>query len=547
MGRVNTKLYRLLLVGLLVLAAALRLWGLDRDPPPYDVLPDAAPWTDEGTIGLPAVQAARGDVSLRAALVDGTRPVQRLMLYAAFKLIGHGQAQGRLVSTLLGLLGLAALAALSATLWPTWGPLLTLLAGATGFYFVAYDRLLLTEGPLIALMSLLTLAGLRARTRPAAVAIGAGVALLTAGFKLHAIALLPALGLVYALRRRRLLLPLLAGCAIPLLAWRLVFVTQTAPAYPAYFGQRLNDERLGLVSPLTAVEQLFDAGLPAYFLTYQIPLLILASVEMLAFVLSPRRWLRQAKDAQIAALVWMAAIMLGDSLFRYLPPRYFHIASPALLLLAISGARRVWATAPFPENHEVVRMLAAVTAGWFLIYQAIAPVKLFGPPALWMALSGIALILALFAALGARRQPGSRYGAVVLGALLLVQIITQGSLYYRGIARSQPNLAQADVAMASLLPPDAIITGRLAGTLALSGSLQAVPDLNNVSLTFLQQLSAEQPVWVLVLQRDEFLIDPKAWPYLFLDGAFPVDYGSGQQFVSVYRFDRQAALTAPAN
>ena len=396
-------------------------------------------------------------------------------------------------------------------------------------------------------MSLLTLAGLRARTRPAAVAIGAGVALLTAGFKLHAIALLPALGLVYALRRRRLLLPLLAGCAIPLLAWRLVFVTQTAPAYPAYFGQRLSDERLGLVSPLTAVEQLFDAGLPAYFLTYQIPLLILASVEMLALVLSPRRWLRQAKDAQIAALVWMAAIMLGDSLFRYLPPRYFHIASPALLLLAISGARRVWATAPFPENHEVVRMLAAVTAGWFLIYQAIAPVKLFGPPALWMALSGIALILALFAALGARRQPGSRYGAVVLGALLLVQIITQGSLYYRGIARSQPNLAQADVAMASLLPPDAIITGRLAGTLALSGSLQAVPDLNNVSLTFLQQLSAEQPVWVLVLQRDEFLIDPKAWPYLFLDGAFPVDYGSGQQFVSVYRFDRQAALTAPTN
>jgi hypothetical protein len=544
---VNLRLYRLLLIGLLLLAATLRLWGLDRDPPPYDVLPDAAPWTDEGTIGLPAVEAARGDVTLSAALADGTRPVQRLVLYGAFELIGPGQAQGRLVSTLFGLMGLAALAALSATLWPTWGPLLTLLVGGTGFYFVAYDRLLLTEGPLIALMSLLTLAGLRTRSRPAALATGAGVALLTAGFKLHAIALLPALGLLYALRRRRLLLPLLAGCAIPLLAWRLLFVAQTAPSYPAYLDQRLSDGRLGLVSALTAVQQLFDAGLPAYFLTYQIPLLILASVEGLAFLLSPRRWLRQAKDAEMVALVWLAAIMLGDSLFRYLPPRYFHIASPALLLFAVSGARRVWSAVPFPESREEVRVLAAVTASWFLIYQTIAPVKLFGRPALWMALTGIALILALFVGLGARRRPGSRFSAVLVGALLLLQIITQGSLYYRGIALSRPDLAQANAAMASMLPPDAVITGRLAGTLALSGSLHGVPNLDNVSLSFLQNLAAQQPVWVLVLQRDEFLIDPKAWPYLFPDGAFPVDYGSGQQRVTVYRFDRQAALSAPSN
>ncbi len=546
-GLVNPRLYRLVLIGLLLLAATLRLWGLDRDPPPYNVLPDAAPWTDEGTIGLPAVEAASGEVPLGTALADGTRPVQRLILYGAFELLGPGKAQGRLVSVFFGLLGLAALAALSATIWPVWGPLLALLVGATGFYFVAYDRLLLTEGPLIALMALLTLAALRARSRPAALAAGAGIALLTVGFKLHAIALLPALGLVYLLRRRQLLLPLLAGCVVPLLAWRLLFVTQAAPSYPAYFDQRLNSQRLGLVSPMTAVLQFFDAGLPAYFLTYQIPLLILASVEGLAFLLSPRRWLHRVKDVQIVALVWLVTIMAGDSLFRYLPPRYFHIASPALLLLAIGGARRIWAAIPFPESHEEVQVVAAVIAGWFLIYQAIAPVKLFGRPAIWMVLTGIALILALFVTLGGKRRPGSRFAAFLVGTLLLLQLATQGSLYYRGIALSRPDLARANAAMASRLPPDAVITGRLAGTLALSGSLHAVPNLDNVSLAFLEKLAAQQPVWVLVLQRDQFLIDPKAWPYLYPDGGFAVDYSNGQRSVTIYRFDRQAALSAPAN
>jgi hypothetical protein len=138
-------------------------------------------------------------------------------------------------------------------------------------------------------------------------------------------------------------------------------------------------------------------------------------------------------------------------------------------------------------------------------------------------------------------------GALVVGALVLLQLVTQGSLYYRGIALSRPNLEQADSVMAGILPPDAIITGRLAGTMGLSSTIRAVPDLDGVSLSFLQSLSAEQPVWVLVLQRDEFLIDPKAWPYLFRDAAFPVDYGTGQQSVSVYRFDRQAAMNAPPN
>jgi hypothetical protein len=541
--RSDLGLYRFLIILLLLLAAALRLWGLDRDPPPYDILPDAAPWTDEGTIGLPAVQAARGDIPLDAALSDGSRPVQRLILYGAFRALGPGRSQGRLVSALFGIVGLAALAALGQDLWAGAGPLLVLIIAGTGFFFVAYDRLLLTEGPLVALLALLTLAGVRARSRLVAFLLGIGLAILAVGFKLHALALFTALGALYALRHRRLLVPFAVGGAVVLVAWRFLFIPVSAPSYTAYLGDRFGGEQLGLVSFREALGQVAILGLPAYFLPYQIPLLLLSSVEVLAFLVSPRQWLRNSSAVAMVALVWLVAVLLADSAFRYLPPRYFHLASPALVLLAVCGARRLWQSIPFPHASPVVQLVASVGVAGLILSQTLAALHIFRTPDEWIAATGIALAYALFATLSGGAAWGVRLRAPVLAGLLFCQLVTQGDLFARGIAASQPKLAEAGSAMAATLPPGAVITGRLAGTVALSEPLHGVPALNSISLGGLKALAQQDgQVWVLVLQNDEFRVDPRAWPYLTQQAAFPIDYSSDQRSLHLYQFNSLAAL-----
>jgi hypothetical protein len=528
----------LLIVGLLCLAAALRVWGLDRDPPPYDVLPDAAPWTDEGTIGLPAYEAYTGAISLPAMLADGGRPLHRMMLLEAFRSPGSARFDGRMLSVLFGMLGLLALAALGERLWPGPGALLVLLIAGVGFFFVIYDRLLLTEGPLLALLALLALAGLRARTWVAALAVGVGLSLLAVGFKLHAFALGPALAVLYGLRRRRLLIPFLVGTAGAYLAWRWVFIPAQAPGYTGYLQERLTSDQLGLVGPLKTLPQILLAGLPGRYLSYQIPVLMLASLEGMSFFLSPRRWLREAHEVSLLALVWLLAALIGAGMFRYLPPRYFHLASPALLLLAISGAQRFWLAVPFPHSSEMRRRILAMVAGAFFVGQVAGPMTdlIFRASYVWVLVTGLFLLAAFAVVLWRMGRWGRQARVAVLAGLLAAHVGISGGLYAVGVAQSRPMLAQAAASL-SALPSNAVLTGRLAGTVALITPLHGAPQLERVSLSYLNGLAPDgEPVWVLILARDEYRVDGNVWPLLQQQATFPVNYSSTQPSVSLYRF-----------
>ena len=532
-----------LFVALLVFAAALRLWGLDHDPPAYDVLPDAAPWTDEGTIGVPALRAAEGQITLSQALSDGVRPLHRLLLYGAFKLVEPARLAGRLLSVLVGVLGLLGLAALGGTIWPSVGPLLVLLLAGTGFFFVAYDRLLLTEGPLLALLALLTLAGLRIRSsRWAALAVGAGVSLLAVGFKLHALALAPALAALYGLRRRRLFLPFLAGLALVLAAWRLMLIPTSAPQYLNYLDDRVAGQRFGLVGFGPALLQVFEAGLPADYLTYQWPVLLLAVFECLAFLLSPRRWLREANDTTLVALVWLAAAMVGAGVFRYLPPRYFHMASAALLLVALAGAYRFTMALPLPRAPAWTLILVSLVTTAFLLGQLVGPLAYLNTAAFAEPLLGLPSLVAFIVALAAGRTWSQRGRSAFLGGLLVCQVAVQGGLYSAGILQTQPALARIAATLAVTLPPDAVVTGRLAGTMALAApQLDGVPMLDNISLRSVETMVAQGPVWVLILRGDGPRVASEIKPYLVLEESFPVDYSRYQRSVEVYRFDMAQA------
>jgi hypothetical protein len=536
--RVNRGSRALFILALLCLAAALRIWGLNRDPPPYDVLPDAAPWTDEGTIGLPAYEAATGAIPIPAMLSDGSRPLHRILLYEAFQSGGVARLDGRMLSVLMGLLGLLALAALGERLWPGVGVYLALLLGGVGFFFVVYDRLLLTEGPLIALMALLALAGLRARHWLAGLMVGVALSMLAVGFKLHAYALAPAFFALYALRRRRLVIPFLLGTAGAYFAWRWLFIPIQAPTYTSYLNQRLTNDNLGLAPPLLALEQILLAGIPARYLSYQIPLLLLASLEGLAFFLAPRRWLREADDVSLLAFVWLLAALVGACLFRYLPPRYFHMASPALLLVSIAGARRLWLGVPFPRTSKAARIVLGIVAGAFLLFQVIGPLsdKQFAASYVWVLVTGLVLLAGFIFVLRNYDCWTQTARVRVLAGFLAAQVAISGGLYTVGVAETRPMLAQVAASLASL-PPNAVVTGRLAGTVALMSPVHGAPALDRISLAYLDSLAHKgDPVWVLILTRDEFRVDGNVWPTLQRVASFPVDYSSTQPFVNLYRF-----------
>ena len=421
-----------------------------------------------------------------------------------------------------------------------------LLLAGTGFFFVAYDRLLLTEGPLLALLALLTLAGLRIRSsRWAALAVGAGVSLLAVGFKLHALALAPALAALDGLRRRRLFLPFLAGLALVLAAWRLMLIPTSAPQYLNYLDDRVAGQRFGLVGFGPALLQVFEAGPARGLPDLSVAGAAAGRLRVPGFSLSPRRWLCEANDTTLVALVWLAAAMVGAGVFRYLPPRYFHMASAALLLVALAGAYRFTMALPLPRAPAWTLILVSLVTAIFLLGQIMGLLAYLNTAAFAGPLLGLPSLVAFIVALAAGRTWSQRGRSAFLGGLLVCQVAVQGGLYSAGILQTQPALARIAATLAVTLPPDAVVTGRLAGTMALAApQLDGVPMLDNISLRSVETMVAQGPVWVLILRGDGPRVASEIKPYLVLEESFPVDYSRYQRSVEVYRFDvARAGLT----
>lgn len=530
----------LLFAIILLLAVALRVWGLDRDSPSVDLVPDEATWTDEGTLALPALEAIRGDAPLIGSdnLAAGAHPFYNAMLDATFRVLGPGRVQGRALSILFGILGLVALARLGKIVWSRAGALLAMGLGATGFFSIVFDRLILTEGPLVALLSVLALAGVQAQSALGGLVVGIALGLVAVGVKLYALSLLPALAVLYALRRRRLLFPFLFGVGIILLAWQAFWVPHI-PNYPGYVQSRLTEENMGLAEPLQIVLQVFLAGLPGYFFPYQIALLFLACLEGLALLLSPRRWFQQAPDLLLLALVWLPVALALPSFFRYMPTRYFLPAFPALVVLALAGLERLWNGEPLPRAGTKYRMAIGIGVGFFFLFQVAPPLPLFGDYARWIPVLGLFSPL-LFYRLTTRTQPGwgwsknTRIGIVTI--LLSFHLLMQGALYWFGIVQSRSDLAGVATNLSVALPPNAIVTGRMAGTLALLSNHRALSMYTQISPDFVANLSRQGPVWILILEGDEKLVTPQVQTDLVEQASFPVAFSHAVRSLTIWRF-----------
>ncbi len=525
---------------LLLLSVTLRVWGLDRDSPSVDVLPDEATWTDEGTLAVPALAAIRGDTALSSvnALPAGIHPFYNEILYTAFQLAGPGRIQGRLVSLVFGVLGLLALAQLGRLIWSESGSLLALALGGTSFFSIVFDRLILTEGPLVALLSTVALLGVQAQSTLGGLATGIALGLVAVGIKLHALALLPALALFYVLRRRRVLLPFLIGVAVVLVAWQIFWIPQV-PSYTGYIQDRFTEPQMGLAGPFQVMFQVFLAGLPGYFLPYQIALLFFACLEVLAFLLAPRRWLRESNDLVLLALLWLPCALAGPSLFRYMPTRYFIPAFPSLALLAIAGIKRLWTGESLPEASGKVRFAIGLGMGLFFLFQVAPPLPLFGTNASLIPVLGLPAPL-LFYWLTTRTRPGlglsKNVRIAVLIVLLSFHFLLQAGLYWAGVIRSRADVAQIAANLTAELPSNAILTGRMAGSVALFSDQRAVPMYHQIDSQFIDGLAKYGPVWVLVLQGDEKLVTRQVQDLMMPEGVFPIGYSHESQYLKAWRY-----------
>lgn len=535
-GKVTRVFTPVVLYAFLLLAFALRVFALQSDPPSLDVLPDMASWTDEGTISLPAVMSLRGQEIPDRLVVSG-RPLHVLALSFVFDVLGIGRFQGRLISVAVGILGLVALARV-ATQVSKYGVTLALACAGIGFFFVIYDRLILTEGLVVTALCLTMWFGLGVRRARSAFAVGITLGLIAVTLKFHALLLLPGLGLLYLLRRRHLLLPFLLGVGTMLFVWRMFWLAGNN-AYIGYMQERVGGESLGIAPLEIGILQIFLMGASWYFLPYQLPLFLLASLEILAFLLSPRRWLHTASDPIFVALAWLATVVIVVGLFRYTPTRYYHIASPAIVLLGIAGAKRLWYGQPFPRVSAVVRLLCATTLGLILLAQFVPVFPALGEWKVGVPLLGLPFPF-IFLWLTTRNLLGwgwsQKTRSALLAVLIIIQMLEQVGLYVVGVLPARMELPQAATALANQAPQNAVVVGRLAGTLALLAPLQGYPMLDRIDQDVILELARTRSVWIVTLDQDEYRVDSRLRYTLVKHQVFPINYSSTSRWFTVYQY-----------
>ena len=312
MQRKTTYWLALLIV---VFAFFLRVWGLERDAPPLDLLRDEAPWTDEGTISRDPLETINQGKPCYDLAFAGGRSIHKIMLCGVFRYFDVGRIQGRWLSVFIGMIGLLSLRELGSEVWADYGGILAFLVVGTGFFFVVYDRLILTEGILVALLSLTFLVAIKTQNRFGSGLIGVGLGVLIMGFKLHALALVPALVFFYWLRRRHMVFPFIMGLGLMIFVWRVVLMPRASISQVVYVPSRMVDKNMGLAGLPTALLQVVWAGLPVYYFPYQLPLMLFSVLEGTVFLLRPSRWLRKTSDVSLISLVWFIFALVGASAF----------------------------------------------------------------------------------------------------------------------------------------------------------------------------------------------------------------------------------------
>jgi hypothetical protein len=103
------------------------------------------------------------------------------------------------------------------------------------------------------------------------------------------------------------------------------------------------------------------------------------------------------------------------------------------------------------------------------------------------------------------------------------------------MVRCRADLSKIAVELTTMMPSNAILAGRLGGTLALLGPLEGVSFLDEVSYSRLANLTNSGPVWFLLLEGDEWRVIGDVWPFLIPVCDFPVNYDRYSKTLHIYQ------------
>ena len=263
-----------------------------------------------------------------------------------------------------------------------------------------------------------------------------------------------------------------------------------APQYLDYLDDRVAGQRFGLVGLGPALLQVFEAGLPADYLTYQWPVLLLAAFECPGFSLIAAALVARGKRYDAGG---------PDLAGRRSGCRRIPLPAPTLLSYGLGGAApggaggclSLCGSRPAAAGAAWTLILVSLVTAAFLLGQVVGPLAYLNTAAFAGPLIGLPLLVAFIVALAAGRDLEPPRPQRLSGWAAGLPGCGAGGLYAAGILQTQPALANIASTLAGTLPPDAVVTGRLAGTMALAAPpLDGVPMLDNISLRSVETMVA---------------------------------------------------------
>ena len=482
-GDVSRAAFGWILFSILVVAAVMRGLYPAADPPWNPSV--GIVWHDEG----PWVHNARnkalfGEWSLDQWNPMYIAPVFTGLQYVAFRALGVGVRQARLVPQVLGLVSVWLLALGVARLGGRRAGLIAAALAGTNYFYTSWNRAALMEGPMVAFMVAAWYCYVRADNQPRWGFAAGACALLAFFTKASAAFFVVALGLdalVNVLPSRapsrnvRAGLWTIGGLVICGTAAMAVFVLPNWSSYRFYNWQMSVTRK-----PSYDVKSLIDrvSWFPlqdSFTRTWFVLALAVAYAGGLV-----ARW-RELKAGERLLVLWVflgaAELILHDASNE----RRFVFFIPALAGLASLALGQLQILPSALETMPLRRALLAlplVLYGAYVVFASIVRIAFLGQISPNVRIGG-ALALLFAATLYATwprlpRALGSRItarGAIVLAVLLSAGNILQYIQW--AVGRTYKNY-EASRAVGALLPPGTLVQGKLANGLALENRIRPI-------------------------------------------------------------------------
>ncbi|RKX28486.1 MAG: hypothetical protein DRP47_04235 [Candidatus Zixiibacteriota bacterium] len=367
------------------------------------------------------------------------------------------------------------------------------------------------------------------RTLGVAVAGGLVAASMLTG-KLFGALFLPALILAIFFsgdpRRWKLILSTVIGFAVVTPLLLLALYGADFSAVNAYFGEQAYGLRgfpNGLKSPWAFVEQLVSYGFGNHFF-YLTPDLLLFLVVGMILPVQFRLGKSRLSPVTLLAIFWIALAVVGLSPLNYSPIRYTLLVIPAIIVLCFTMfdcTREARAR----NSDDLNRWQLALIAGafWlFLVHLAgntlffdtfPRPIRLITWATLLPAI-GLAWTAKRLMKQKLRSQTSKRAWTIAVVVVLAASVTINGFRIHRfHILESNYNIAEANADLASILGPEAVVSGPYGPALTIDNDLRSFIHLFQVAKVD-ERLFIDNPITHLAMDISNYTEAVRQYPLL---------------------------------